>query len=364
MNLNVVDGVSLIGVQAKDQLKVWMIQVVENAIVITHGLKDGAMQETRRVIRNGKNVGRANETTPHEQAVLEAQARVRKQHDKGYRETEEELAFVPKRPMLASPFDKHKSKIVYPCIEQPKYNGVRCVATLANGGVSLTSRELKPFNVVEAYSSPLMKELQALAKSGISITLDGELYKHGLPLQDIVSAVKAYGEHTATLGYVVYDIINDGSQLDRISELKKLIPDTFKYVQVSKYSFAQNEKELLTKYNEHLLNGYEGLMVRNQESKYRPNMRSTSLLKLKNFKDKEFTIAGATCSNDHEVIWICRFNGEPFEVVPTGTKKERQLLWLSCDNYFGKKLTVRYSDESKKGIPIGNPVGVCVRDYE
>ena len=57
-------------------IKVWNCRIedhgTESHIIITHGLENGKQQETTRRVKEGKNIGRANATTPWTQAVAEA----------------------------------------------------------------------------------------------------------------------------------------------------------------------------------------------------------------------------------------------------------------------------------------------------
>lgn len=75
----------------------------------------------------GKNIGKANETTPEEQAVLEAQSKYDKQLRLKYvhsiTEAKQNLNI---KPMRCYVFDeKRAKKIEWPVTVQPKFNGVR-----------------------------------------------------------------------------------------------------------------------------------------------------------------------------------------------------------------------------------------------
>lgn len=45
---------------------------------------------------------------------------------------------------------------------------------------------------------------------------------------------------------------------------------------------------------------------------------------------REFYIKGATHTPNKEVIWLCRFYGEPFEVTPIESSATRKKLWKDC----------------------------------
>nr|DAQ89852.1 MAG TPA: hypothetical protein [Caudoviricetes sp.] len=75
---------------------------------------------------------------------------------------------------------------------------------------------------------------------------------------------------------------------------------------------------------------------------------------------REFYIKGATHTPNKEVIWLCRFYGEPFEVTPIESSATRKKLWKDCSKYFGRKLRVNYTKQTKRGVPTENITGTFV----
>lgn len=61
----------------------WSIEVVGDSFICTYGQLDGKMQ-TQVTKCEGKNIGRANETTLEQQAVLEMDALIAKKIKSGY----------------------------------------------------------------------------------------------------------------------------------------------------------------------------------------------------------------------------------------------------------------------------------------
>ena len=113
--------------------------------------------------------------------------------------------------------------------------------------------------------------------------------------------------------------------------------------------------------------GYEGMMVRNQNSLYKYKHRSYDLQKVKRFVDKEFKIIGGKDGTGREtglVIFKCVTNdGSEFDVRPMGTHEDRAEVYKNLNSYIGKDLTVKYQELTDDGIPRF-PVGISVRDYE
>jgi len=65
MNFPMLYGKSTLG-----KIKSWKIEVIkvseeESLIRVEHGYSDGKKQEDARSILSGKNIGKANETTPY-----------------------------------------------------------------------------------------------------------------------------------------------------------------------------------------------------------------------------------------------------------------------------------------------------------
>ena len=120
----------------------WSIEAVGNTIISRWGQVGGAQQSTTDTISEGKNGGRANATTPEEQAMLEAQAQWQRKLKRGY---VQDLASAQAGkvdavieggifPMLSHKFRDHGSKILYPAYAQPKLDGHRCIAMASGCG--------------------------------------------------------------------------------------------------------------------------------------------------------------------------------------------------------------------------------------
>lgn len=148
----------------------------------TFGEVDGKMQTTFDTITEGKNIGKSNETSVYEQACKEAKSKWEKKKKKGYVESIEaaqagevdDLIEGGIEPMLAHVYEKHGDKIVFPCLAQPKLDGIRCIAIKKGPEVTLWSRTRKRIT-----SCPHIEDAIKLNFAHIAnIILDGELYVH------------------------------------------------------------------------------------------------------------------------------------------------------------------------------------------
>jgi hypothetical protein len=106
---------------SKGKVRVWSVSTEGGTYSVSHGLLNGALQETL-VTCEAKNVGRSNETTAESQAISEAQGLWNKQKDrKGY--TVELPTEAPNLPMLAHKYKDHSKKVKFPCVVSPKIDG-------------------------------------------------------------------------------------------------------------------------------------------------------------------------------------------------------------------------------------------------
>jgi hypothetical protein len=98
------------------------------------GQVGGKIQESHEIVNEGKNIGKKNETTVLQQALLQAEADWKDKLKKGYVESIEDAqqgklnAIIEGgiQPMLAHKFSEQGHKIKYPALCQPKLDG--CVS--------------------------------------------------------------------------------------------------------------------------------------------------------------------------------------------------------------------------------------------
>jgi ATP-dependent DNA ligase len=269
------------------------------AIVTTHGQNGGKQQTSQDVISEGKNIGKANETSVLEQAKAEADAKYMKQKKKGYNESlaDASAGYVDGKvieggafPMLAQSYAKHAEKIVYPAYVQKKLDGSRAIAVIKNGKASLWTRTRKPITSMPHIITALEHSFR-----GHSVVLDGELYLHSLHnnferLMELVRPQEPVEGHEA-VQYHTYDVIMPGTFKDRLNWLVQNHPSSDPLIMVQTYT-VEDEDAMMEKYEEFMASGYEGLMVRNAASKYEEGKRSYHLQKVKTMLDSDFDIVG------------------------------------------------------------------------
>ena len=386
---------TLYGKSKTGKTQVWQIEVIKSGgdgpaaagggsptaiIRVTYGYEDGKQVVNEKEITKGKNLGRKNETTPYEQALLEAQSTWEGKIDGGYAEklgnaqapslasSNAVAAHKTISPMLAQDYHKQGKKIVFPCYVQAKLDGVRSI--FFNN--ALTSRNGKPFSGLDH----IIAELAPATKEGL--ILDGEVYSTTLTFQQFVGLVKkktytaADKEQLKHVNLWVYDCVNDAPFESRLQTLKDFFAKhKFTQIHLLPTEECPNREGLKGFHDKYVQEGNEGLMVRNKQGMYQLGARSYDLQKYKEFEDKEYKVTAFTDGQGLEkglVIWTCETpEGKHFQVRPRGTHDERAAIFKDVSKhpakYIGKELTVRFQELSDDGIPRF-PVGISFRDYE
>ena len=351
---------------ATGAVNIWQCWVEGGGVVaVRWGQLQGAQQEARFQCLS-KNVGRSNETTAHDQAVKEAIAKWKKQIKKKYSEKLETAGETERiQPMLAAEFGKHKQKLVYPVTVQPKFDGLRCLAyRTPDGDIMLQSRGGDP------YELPHIKdELSGWMSEGT--VLDGELYIHGMSLQNINKLVRKPRDESLGLYYCIYDVLDLDDTAKPWSKRMEWLYGAFRSVgQVHRLwpvpnVTAYDESGVLELQKAFVSEGYEGAIVRAHEGQYRVGYRSPHLLKVKSWTDSEFPIIGYTNGKgkfENAAIFKCITpEGKTFEVTPMGTAEERLQMLRDAPGLVGKLLKVKYLGFTDEGAPTCAR-GICIRE--
>jgi DNA ligase-1 len=394
----------------KGKVKVWNVRVEslwgEIAVIMSHGEKGGKQTISSKEITQGKNIGKKNETTITQQAILEAGARWQKKVDKGMVDDESKIGKkINYFPMLAvtaysavSPDvvkgDKKITTLPERVLLQKKLNGVRCPAVKKRNVVKLYSRGGKEYTHI---TDVLTQHLSKVMMNGE--IWDGEIYVHGWSLERISQCVKRdkskvwrkkvlfhckkreweearwwvkTRNDTQRLEYHRYDCPS-GTLIARYRiATMALLPITDLVTQVETVECDGNWDNVRFWHDKWVREGYEGIVIRDPEESYIWNHRDKRLLKYKEFQDEEFEIIGykqGTGSDKGAVTWLCRGHNRDksgyihFDCRPRGTIEYRRRLYRRGKSYIGKMLTVRFFERSDKYVPLF-PVGICIRDYE
>ena len=357
-------GDTLLKQTADEGVQEWDVRVEAKPdgtadVVITHGRQGGVKQVARETIREGKNVGKRNATTPTQQAVKEATARHKAQMQRHHYATNvaDSAASRALAPMLAEKYEDFLEAIDWrTAFVQPKLDGHRCLARNEDGKIVLYSRKGTVIDTMGHIAELLNDVLQP------GETFDGELFVQGVAFQKIASAIrnskKAGALDPSRVQYHIYDTTQSGGFGNRYSEMRekvKRLPRSI-IVPVKTIKVATLD-EVLSFQADCLADGYEGAMVRHGDREYQAGKRSCDLLKVKTFQDAEFEIVAVSEGRNTHLgmaIFTCVVHGTNavFDVLAPGTHEEKRAAWAAKDTLVGRKLTVKFQEWTTTTPPV------------
>jgi DNA ligase 1 len=393
------------------KLREWTMVIEDACFYAIKGVVGGKLIEDKPRCCEAKNVGRSNETTPQEQAELEAQAKWQKKLDKDYAltplEAQEQKFYSP---MLAQKYEDRKNETPYPLYCQPKLDGIRCIVQRRD-----TTKELQSIDEVELVAKTrngkvidavphILESLRAFFISHPEAILDGELYNHDLKdnFNKITSLVRKQKptrlesdtdasfekkekefkerlkEGADTIQYWIYDAPQIGGLkentnfFERYDQLNFSLPtkdfeNNHPCLVVVHTAQVHSESQLDEMYALYVGEGYEGQIIRT-DSPYE-NKRSKGLLKRKEFQDAEYRVIDIDEGNGnrigtakHLVLW-CDNKKTRFNSNIKGSFEYLTEILENKNEYIGKQATIRFFQLTPDGIPRF-PFAVGFRDYE
>ena len=377
----------LFGKDSRGKIKQWSITTAGAEVVIRHGKVGGKITE-KRTTSAGKNVGRSNATTPAEQAVLEAESKWRKQIKKDYAEL---IEAIPEStlPNLATKLQDKKHTLNYDVGVDAlcKLDGVRCSVFLKDGEVFFQSRGGEAYPVIQEIADELW--LTYLSKNA-NYVVDGEIYSHGMHLEDITSAVKKHNEDTPRLEFHIFDLVDktkpEETWFERYNNYMRLFLgnpqvnrlDAVGSIQVYSY------EEIMSLHDSYVRDGYEGIVVRPWSGVNSFGNRTADFIKYKKRLDEEFRVvrmeedkngcAIPICMVEVEkptktTLTLCGIHFEEFKAPLTGTQERNQAIYQEYVNNGHKIvdsrswLKVEFEAYSKYNKPA-KPKGTCFRNCD
>ena len=186
------------------------------------------------------------------------------------------------KPMLAGKV-KNIADLRYPLIASPKVDGIRCLI-VGGKAVSRTMKEIPNRHIFDTLSG---------SKSFTG--LDGELTVLNKPFNEVSGDVMR-STGTPDFTYLVFDFWPSScTYRDRLKLLCQISPKFPPAIQMLSWRIIHTDIQLI-QYEEECLNqGFEGIMVRDPQGKYKFGRSTTNeqiLLKLKRFEDSEAIVLG------------------------------------------------------------------------
>jgi ATP-dependent DNA ligase len=327
-------------------------------------------------------IGKANSRNTLTQALIDARSQYQKKIDDGYstdptvKKTSKDLYYA----MAAQKYDI--DKLSFPCYSQPKLDGVRCLTAYVGDKIIKYTRDQNLWLGYDMFNEVLMPIFNKYPH----LVLDGELYIHGKPLQEIVGVARN-ATKKFQLEYHVYDIIvQDTPFCERVAIMNEI----FKLMSNNSYTcdnttrqliyqvptiLVKNIKGLNNHFAKYISDGYEGQMIRMSNTIYETSknreIRSKNLLKRKQTFDAEFEFIGVTQGVKGRAkgtfIGIFKtdknktFNATPKDMSMNDMIQLYNQVSQFKSDYIGKFATIEYEDLSKAGKPL-RPKFVRFRD--
>lgn len=272
------------------------------------------------------------------------------------------------RPMLAFRYQDKKKHLSFPCVVQPKLNGIRMLAQ--NGVLKSRSHGLdepKEWSLTRLLH--IRQELEGFFNKHPNKMLDGELYIHGESLQKINSyaRVTSAADHdkSAKLYYCIFDCFHeDDPELhyaDRMSHVWKELRNK-EPIRIVNSHIAFEELHLHRFHRLNKSNGYEGTIIRELFAPYgtlttcgNKENRWPYLLKLKDWLDDEFEIIRYQITygrkNERGFEMTClTHDGKEFSVGSGLSHFQRD--FFEQEPPIGQRATIKFECYSDAGIPL------------
>lgn len=340
------------------QIQQILIEAIGPKVITSWGII-GGKQQTQEYVCTGRNIGRANATTPEQQAIIEAQAKYVDKVKSGY-STDISAPITVQLPQKVKSYLDNKHLVKFPAFTTPKLNGVNGTYWLIDGQLSLTSRG--------GESYPLIPHLEEQIKQAMDFLqtdcLNGELYIHGEHLQDIQSAVKKPNKLSPKLQFHIFELPTINQPYSAKSTLFGQLNATLglsHVIGITPISVESHDDAAIW-YNIHMLSGFEGSVIYNSDAMYEFNVRSSSVLKYKGTLDLEVKLLSYNVDKNGHPVFNAIYNGKEFKVKPKGTDKERKDIISNFESqYKDQWYNISYECFSKDGTPL-KPVGNYLRN--
>ena len=347
--------------------------------------------------------GKVKRTTL-EQCVLEWNHLIKEKLDKGYKKvdvnpetlSEKELKEIVGdystnqdgllKPMLAKSETQITNRKIFEkeWYASRKINGIRTLVYYKDGELHTASRggaTNYDFVLNHILTHP---KLLAYFKEHPNLILDSEAFKFGWTLNKISGICRT--QKTAydgdPLELYVYDVVDVNKTFEeRLNVIDKFAEDlnlSFEperswneedlKIQIVPHELISGEEYIKKLHDEYVAEGWEGLVLRDPEAKYKPGGRTQIMVKWKEYKDSEYEIIGLSEGLREEDMCFVMVTpeGQQFNCKPIGDREQKQWYREHIDELIGKMATVKYFEMSgKEGSLIPQqPVMISIRDYE
>lgn len=371
----------LYSVDSKGKIRVFDIELsqVEDIFVISRrtGIYDGKMIDQPVVNISTGKVKR----TPLEQATLQYNSYIKSQKDKGYKSLEDlgltspdDLSGISEslgtkktsvhgynKPQGAKDWNtlKKREKVINgdEYIHNDKIDGIRTTIHLEDGELVFKSRGGGVFKGVTNNFKDNVNLKAIITKYKGEV--DGEFYRHGLPLNVISGACRLddyVPDRHDCLQLYIFDIADEFRSAKDRSDIINILADEINddlLVFVKQTSFTTME-EFDTLHADALERGFEGSIIKKADQLYQFGKKSSAMWKRKDFMDEEFEVTGyneGLRPIEDMVFCLKTKEGASFEAKPFGDRKTKEDYVANMDSLVGQFGTVKFFYYTTDGIP-------------
>jgi DNA ligase-1 len=282
--------------------------------------------------------------------------------------------------MLAQEYTANKHKIKFPWYVSPKLDGLRMLASLDNNTLVLYSRGKKRRDNLPHLRTAIMTIMNAIA---VPITVDGEIYTHGMPFCEIQSLAQtgrvatkhpvngAILDAASQLQYWIFDVLyHDEPKLSFYDRWKKFVQTVQSLGSIPGIHLVGTEpvesEEEVTLYHQNMTtHGFEGIMLRNPSAAYVQG-RTPHLLKLKDFVSDEGTVINVIQGNGTQegvaYLVVRDRYGNIFNCNAATTLDIKRQWFLHPDLVVGRIVTFKFQEYLKESHVPRFPVVIAFRD--
>ncbi len=359
------------------QVQQWQVFVDGDSFYTIAGQVGGALTQSAPTICEGKNIGKANETSPEKQAEIEARAKFDKKLRSNYFENVSDIDSGFLEPQLAKPCKDFIDDVKWEdgIIVDDKLNGFACLIT-KTGAFTRANKQY--------HSIPhVLEEFQSLIGSNPGIYIQGELFNPIYvtelnKISELISVIREPKDITPELliesrrivqfhwydFYGANGITKETPQIERRQALDDIIKSNgFSYIKPVRYDICYSFKSAKEKADEYIARGGEGKIFKVKDAPYQ-HKRTKNWLKWKKSESAEFTVVDdenpfvegkGNSQGCAEAVWCELPNGvraKRFKVNIKGPKDRLREFYKNPNKFRAKQITVDFQEYSPYGVPL------------
>lgn len=353
---------------ARNNVRVWYMQSLEDKYRTISGIKEGELVTSEWTTCKGKNIGRANATTANQQALKEVESRYTKQLKTGYFEDAGNVDVAQYvEPMLAKSYEDYRGKLDFTAgkwMLNIKYNGLRMIAT-KDGLFTRKGERYVSVPHIEQALKPFFNEHP-------DAVLDGECFneQYRQELNEIVKLARKTKKVTVNdlqrskdlIRFYVYDgygftdrLNEEAAYYKRKAWIDHNVTGKYEFVVKVPQWTINDEAHMMELYNNIVAEGHEGAILRLAAMPYE-HKRSKNLLKVKPLEDAEFTITNVqegsgNWSGKAKIISLRDSSGKEFDATFKGTMEDAAYFLTVKEQWIGKEVTIQFNGYTGLNTP-------------